>query len=345
LSELALAVCVQEGIDQRVHHLDTTSFALRGDDVPESDEPAMTITHGSSKDHRPDLKQAVLELLVAPDGGVPRLSQSWDGNASDTQVFQERAAALLTAFVPAPTPRYLVAAAKLYHEANALTLTKLGLITRMPSTRKLVAQAIPQALTADLGAHLAETTRDHRLELCHDGMAQRWLVVSSQAALERAEASVTTAQPRAWDALEKQRVHVQAQRLETPKAAHAALVPLATSWRSPQVETSPVIAHIHSACKGRPTSRSPSKALAWQIHAHVRPDHERRAFRQPPAAGFVIGTHIDATQWHDPEVMHAYKAQAQIAGGFRFRKDPLLFVSSLCVKKPCRIQGLLMVMT
>ena len=32
-------------------------------------------------------------------------------------------------------------------------------------------------------------------------------------------------------------------------------------------------------------------------------------------------------------------------GGFRFLKDPLFFVSSLFVKKPCRIQGLLMVMT
>jgi transposase len=344
-SELALAVCVQEGIDQRFHHLDTTSFSLSGDYVPESDEQAITITHGYSKDRRPDLKQAVLELLVAQDGGVPMLSKSWDGNASDTQVFQERAAALLTAFVHAPTPRYLVADAKLYHEANALTLTKLGFITRIPSTLKLVAQAITQALTADLWAHLDETTRYHRLELCHYGMAQRWLVVSSQAALERAEASVTKAQQREWDAIEKQRFHLQAQRFETPKAAHAALVTLAKSWRYHQVETSQVIAHTHYACKGRPTSRSPIKAMAWQIHAQVRPDHERIAFRKQQEACFVIGTNIDATQLRDPEVIHAYKAQAQIEGGFRFLKDPLFFVSSLFVKKPCRIQGLLMVMT
>jgi transposase len=343
-SALALAVCVQEGIDQRCHHLDTTSFSLRGDDVPESDEPAMTITHGYSTDHRPDLKPAVLERLVAPDGGVPMLSNSGDGKASDTQGFQERAAALLTALVHAPTPRYLVADATRYHEAKALTLTTLGLITRMPSTLKLVAQAITQALTADLWAHLDETTRDHRLEWCHDGMAQRWLVVWSQAALERAEASVTKAQPRAWDALETQRFHVPAQRVETPKAAHAALVTLAKSWRDHQVETSPVIAHTHDACKGRPTSRSPIKAMAWQIHAHVRPDHERIAFRQHQEACFVIGTTIDATPWRDPEVIHAYKAQAQIEGGFRCLKDPLLFVSSWFVKKPCRMQGLLMVM-
>src|SRR4029434_1444599 len=93
-SELALAVCAQERMAQRFHHLDTTSFSLSGDYVPESDEQAIRITHGYSKDHRPDLKQAVLELLVSQDGGVPLMSKSWDGNASDTQIFQERVQAL-----------------------------------------------------------------------------------------------------------------------------------------------------------------------------------------------------------------------------------------------------------
>ena len=52
--ELALAVCAQEGIDLRFNHLDTTSFALTGAYVPDSDEHAIRITHGYSKDHRPD---------------------------------------------------------------------------------------------------------------------------------------------------------------------------------------------------------------------------------------------------------------------------------------------------
>src|SRR5712671_2005091 len=60
--ELALSVCSQEGIDTRFHHLDTTSFSLTGDYGPDSDEHAMAITHGYANDHRPDLKQAVLEL-------------------------------------------------------------------------------------------------------------------------------------------------------------------------------------------------------------------------------------------------------------------------------------------
>ena len=76
LSDLALAFCRQEGIDLRFHHLDTTSFSLTGEYVADSDEHAIAITHGDSKDHRPNLKQAVLELMVSQDGGMPFMSQS-----------------------------------------------------------------------------------------------------------------------------------------------------------------------------------------------------------------------------------------------------------------------------
>ena len=132
--ELALAICAHEGIDLRFNHLDTTSFSLSGEYVPERDEQAITITHGYSRDHRPDLKQAVLELMVSQDGGVPFVSKSWDGNTSDNEIFQARAQALLAAFQHAPSPRYLIADSKLYHEDNATHLRALGFITRIPHT-------------------------------------------------------------------------------------------------------------------------------------------------------------------------------------------------------------------
>ena len=59
----------------------------------------------------------------------------------------------------------------------------------------------------------------------------------------------------------------------------------------------------------------------------------------------MLGSNIEADQLSDAEVIAGYKGQAQAEGGFRFLKDPLFFVSSLFVKKPSRIQGLLMVMT
>ncbi len=344
-SEIALAVCGQEGIEQRFNHLDTTSFSLTGDYVPDSDEHAIAITHGYCKDHRPDLKQAVLELMVSQDGGVPLMSKSWDGNASDTQVFQERAQALMTTFKNSPSPRYLVADSKMYHEDNAAHLKALDFITRIPNTLKVVGQVIGQTLDIDTWQCLDEQTRYHCLELCHFGMEQRWLVVHSEAAAWRAEGTVSKAQKRELEAIQKQLFHLQAKRFKTPQLAQEGLAVLAKKWKYHALDSSELIAHKRYATKGRPTAKSPIKATQWQLQAQVRPDVERIRQAKQYKACFVLGTNTRAEQLSDTEVIAGYKAQANVEGGFRFLKDPLFFVSSLFVKKPCRIQGLLMVMT
>ncbi len=344
-SELALAVCCQEDIDTRFNHLDTTSFSLTGDYVPDSDEHAIAITHGYSKDHRPDLKQAVLELMVSQDGGVPLMSKSWDGNASDSKIFQERAQALLATFKGSPSPRYLVADSKLYNEENAANLKQLGFITRIPGRLKLVTQVIGQALKWDTWCCLDETMRYQPIELCHYGMAQRWLVVCSQASLERAEASVNKACQREAEAINKQLFHLQAKRFETPIQAQDALSVLANEWRYHQVGSYELVDHKRYGKKGRPTADIPIKDTQWQIQAQVRLDVERIGEAKQHKACFVLGSNIGTDELSDSEVIAGYKGQSQAEGGFRFLKDPLFFVSSLFVKKPCRIQGLLMVMT
>jgi len=70
-----------------VHH-DTTSHALYGDyALYDEDNPVdpFLITHGFSKDHRPDLKQLVHSLLCV-DHGIPIYSKLHDGNASDKKI-------------------------------------------------------------------------------------------------------------------------------------------------------------------------------------------------------------------------------------------------------------------
>jgi transposase len=169
--------------------------------------------------------------------------------------------------------------------------------------------------------------------------------VSSEAAGQRAEATVNKAQQREAEAIEKQLFHLQAKRFETPEAATAALDTLARTWHYHQIDTYSLLDHKRYACKGRPTPTTPLKAITWQMHAQVRPHDAQMKQRKQQKACFVVGTNIDASQLSDAEVIRAYKGQAQAEGGFRFLKDPLFFVSSLFVKKPSRIQGLLMVMT
>jgi transposase len=271
-SELALAVCAHEGLAPRCHHLDTTSFALSGAYGPESDTQAIHITHGYSKDQRPDLKQAVLERLVAQDGGVPLARKCWDGNAADSRLFQERAEAVVATFARSAVPKYLVADAKLYSEDRAVHLAKLGFLTRIPATLKLVSQVLNQALQGALWHDVDEGTRSQSLALCHSGMGQRWLVVCSQAARERAEKSVRQAQHREGEAITTQLVHLQAKRFETPDAAQAALAATSQSWRYHQVDTYHLHAHKRYERKGRPSAETPMQTIAWQLQAHVRPN-------------------------------------------------------------------------
>src|SRR5262245_44041885 len=215
----------------------------------------------------------------------------------------------------------------------------------MPGPLKLVAQVLSQARQGGTWHELNDPTRDQCLQWCHDGRVQRWLVVSSQAALERAEASVTKAQQREGATLEQQLFHVHATRLKTPEAAPAALAVRAHSWRYHPVDPTGVIEPKRDAGTGRPTPTSPLTSIDWQRRVQARPEQERIAWRKPQGACLVIGTTIDASHVRDIQVIQAYTAQSQVESGLRLLKDPSFFVASLFVKKPCRMQGLLRVMT
>jgi transposase len=291
------------------------------------------------------VKQVVLELMVSQDGGVPLVSKSWDGHTSDIEVFQARAQALIATLKRSPSPRYLVADCKLSHEDHAPHLQSLGFITRIPQTLKLVAQVIRQALATDPWHHLDEQTSSQRLAFCHFGMAQRWLVVRSQEAAWRAERTLNKAQQKEHEAIAHQLFHLQAQRFATPQVAHEALAALGKQWKYHQVESSQLVEYKRYATKGRPTAKTPIKATEWQMQARVSVDVERLPQAKQYHACFVLGSTIEAEQLSDADGIAGDKEQAHAEGGFRFLKDPLFFVSSLFVKKPSRIQGLLMVMT
>ncbi len=53
-------------IEHRSVHLDSSSFHLHGQyETGEPNTEAISITHGYSRDHRPDLKQVVVQLITS----------------------------------------------------------------------------------------------------------------------------------------------------------------------------------------------------------------------------------------------------------------------------------------
>jgi transposase len=344
-SELAREVCEQEGIDLRFNDLDTTSFSVSGEYIPDSDEHAIVLMHGYSKDHRPDLKQAVLELMVTQDGGVPFISKSWDGNASDNEVFKERSAVLIEQFKASETPRYLIADSKLYTEGNAKNLARIRFVTRIPSTLKVENYLIEQAWRFGEWEKLEEGYQYQRVLLGHYGIAQRWLVISSEDARQRGEQTVRKAQDKEKNQVTKQLFHLQAQRFESKETAEQALEKIRRKLRYHKIENPELSQHIQYGQKGRPRASSNIQAIRWQIQAKVRPDEEKIHHEQNQKGCFVLGTPLEDNDLTDLEVFRAYKGQSFVERGFRFLKEPVFFVSSLFMSKPGRIQGLLMVMT
>src|SRR5215469_7201312 len=74
------------GITARQIHVDTTSFSVSGEYLPEEgdlDASVIAITYGYSRDHRADLKQWMLALGTTHDGDIPLFLRPLDGNSSD----------------------------------------------------------------------------------------------------------------------------------------------------------------------------------------------------------------------------------------------------------------------
>jgi transposase len=102
VSAHALAVF---GVAVRFAHLDTTAFSLHGQYTVEShaegdkDEPVpIQITYGYSKDHRPDLKQAILSVICANQASLPVWLAVLSGNEADKSSFREVALEFLWQF-------------------------------------------------------------------------------------------------------------------------------------------------------------------------------------------------------------------------------------------------------
>jgi transposase len=90
LTQLMLGVISEFKVDCSQLHNDSTSISLHGDYTAadgraRAGKATVVAALGHSKDHRPELKQFVLELTVSADGAVPVAHRLLDGNVCDDQ--------------------------------------------------------------------------------------------------------------------------------------------------------------------------------------------------------------------------------------------------------------------
>jgi transposase len=174
-------------------HLDTTSFHVDGryNSEEEPDAQVVHLTRGSSRDHRPDLNQVMLELIVEHQAGIPVLMKPLSGNSSDAQEFgsiiQEHIAQLQTTY----GITYLVADSALYSEANLqkLSETRLKWLTRVPATLG-EAQAVLAHVAPETMPPLTEGYRYQALTSTYGQVEQRWVLIDSEPRQPQAQRTV-----------------------------------------------------------------------------------------------------------------------------------------------------------
>lgn len=340
--------CELEKVDCTFESLDTTSHSLTGEyafDDEDSDENIIKIIHGHSKAHRPDLKQVVQEIIVSQDGGIPLACKNWDGNSADTAIFKARSKALVDVFKKSTAPKYLVADCKLYHKKNAEFLAKIGFLTLIPSTISLEKSSISRAIHTNQWTKIDDNYQYVINEVEHMGIKQRWMVIYSNAANHRANKSIVRQVERARVAVKKDLFHLQAQRFACQTDAQRAMNKLTKNIKYHQIAEQKFVEHKVYEGKGRPKKDAPVKCIEWQISAELIENEAAIKQVVEQKSCFVLATNIDKEVLSAEELLKHYKAQSEVEKGFRFLKDPLFFVSSLFIKKPSRIDALLMVMT
>ena len=333
--EISSACCIQENIDMRFNSEDTTTISVEGCYDKCSDEHAIKLTHGFSKDHRVDLKQLVHELMVSQDGGVPLLMKSWNGNSNDSKIFNIRSKELIKEFSKSDSPRYLIADSKLYSKSNAINLNQLGFITRIPGTIKEEINIVKECNNNQNWLNLDLENKYQSMSITHYGINQRWIVVKSNSAKNRAEKRLSKAVENENILLKQLQKHLNKELFACEMDAKKYLMKETTQLKYHQItETTLEKVIVDEVDKYRIIFQCEKldSIIMQEIEQH---------------SCYTIGTNISIVDLDDISIIKAYKRQNNSVEniGFRFLKDPIFFTSSLFLKKNSRIEGLMTVMT
>jgi transposase len=218
-------------------------------------------------------------------------------------------------------------------------------LTLIPSTIALEKNLIAKAITEQQWQRIDDNYQYRVNEILHMDIKQRWVVIYSTAANSRATKTITRQVERAKDKAEKELFHLQAQRFACKIDAQRYINKVSKKLKYHQISTTQYIKHKVYEGKDRPKKDAEVKRIEWQVIAEIEENQTAITQAVEQKSCFILATHIDEKELSPTEILTHYKAQSAVERGFRFLKDPVFFVSSLFIKKPSRIDPLLMVIT
>jgi len=363
LTELGIRATEAFRLDSSSASYDTTSTSVWGDyracesDLP---PPGPVITRGHSKDHLPELKQFMTELLCV-DRGVPIFGRTLDGNSSDkasNNQMLSRISSIMADHGLGPGAFVYVADSAMVTEANLVAAGSTRFITRLPATYAECGRAITEAIDAgtwtDIGS-LAETVTE-KTRPCAQYKTFETSVTLYEKTYRAVVVHSSAHDKRRRKKLEKA-VAESARLIAAELGKRPAIYFCEADARAAATSAEAVSDKLHTVMatvravevrrRGRPPANGPALtntryALAWEIA-----ENTAGVERQKELAGcFVLLSNVP------PEgdgaltaaaLLQTYKGQYGVESDFAFLKDPLV-VNDLFLKTPSRIDALGMIL-
>ncbi len=345
---IALAAAKKYQINLEYSHLDSSSFSVHGEYkellplLKESStqtrekadvlkEIPIKITHGYSRDHRPDLKQFILNLIVSGDGDVPMFIETGSGNQSDKKVFGEIARKYKKQLKFETT---IVSDSALYSEKNLKLMKEISWITRVPLSIKEAKEIVSNLFDEEFSASEIAGYSCQEIENNYAGIKQRWLVVESQprkeSDLKKLEQKIT----KESQLLAQKLASLSKKDFETEVEANLRLQQISSQLK------------YHLISEIKVTEKSAKKQQCrYQITAEFQPDSQQIISLKRKAGRFVIATNkLDVSSLSSDDILRKYKEQQAPERGFAFLKDPLFFADSVFLKTTQRVETMAMLM-
>lgn len=328
-------------------NLDSTSIHVDGNYEHDSDTKAVKLVRGYSRDHRPELNQVILNLITENKAGIPIYMQAASGNINDNEGFKNIVKHHISSLKAAQNSQYFIADAALYVAESIASLDEQGqlFISRAPQKLKQVKEAIAQQDILDFKP-LENGYSGAWLESNYGQVKQRWLLIRSEQAKKREQHTLDKRMLKDSTTAIKSFKNLSRQRFSCSLDANNAL----KTWLKSHNEVaalsdSELRKHAVFKQSGRPKLNQEPDSYEYQITGQLYSPLTSREQRLQEKGMFMLATNDLSDTLTMEKMLALYKSQQSVEKGFRFLKSPDFLTSSLYLKKPERIEALLMVMT
>lgn len=344
--ELAFGIAQQIGLLGELAHLDTTSFSLQGKYETEETE-VIEVKHGFSKDHRRDLKQVVLSLIMTGPANLPIWMEPQDGNSSDKASFHEtiRRVQSFTENMSQNHDFCWVADSALYTPDKLLKHNSIKWISCVPESIKEAKNLVDEPDDSFKWYELENGYKWTEVESNYGGIQQRWILISSEQAYNREKQTIEKQFNLKLEELERDCWHLSNKLFNCPEDAIKAVIALQKKHKYYTISYE-VTATEKYRTKGRPGKDSSKEVKGYQLTCKVLPNKGSQDKALIAKGRFILATNnLDLKALPSDHILKQYKQQQKVENGFRFLKDPWFMLDSFYVKKRSRIEALMMVMT